>query len=217
VVRTVRAVWQGHLTLTSAPRLDGHPTAGATPTIVPATWTGGWAARSPYLTDSDQWDVIACRTPAREDCWYLGPAGLTQRWAGWYLLVVDRRYAPSPSGPALATVPSNPTPARPSTGATVAYSTPVPVCCTLPAPAEDPVPPPTVKLRARALRSHGRLLVGRVDCTLRCTVALRAGAYTRTFTVEGPASLSIPIRHGRQAVRVRVDGKLVAQRRTKLI
>ncbi|RKQ92254.1 hypothetical protein C8N24_2097 [Solirubrobacter pauli] len=227
VLTTIRSVpWQGPPTAVTLPTLVGEARVGGTVTAVDGTWSGGWGDRPGWrgevLSERTYSWVIACRTPERTGCWSFNPAGpLTQRWAGWYLFAASSRSDGDNLGKPVAVIAFWPFPtiADMRGSATRAYgSTPLRVCCTLPAPAADPDPPaPTATLRTRAIRSGGRLLVGRVDCTLECTVGLAVfgggRALKRTFSTEGPKALTIPRRRGRLLVRVRVDGKLLATRR----
>jgi len=80
--------------------------------------------------------------------------------------------------------------------------------------------PPTVTLRARALRGNGRISVGRVTCAAPCKVAVKVSgggekAYTTTFVANGTKAITAPVRRGKLTVRVHVDGKLLASRTLK--
>lgn len=215
VVTTIRSLpWRGRVTALSAPTLAGDAKVGGTVTAVDGTWGGGWA-EPPQGKDQTRTRVVACRAPDRAYCLELPSGPLAQRWAGWYLIAVAWR-VDGMSAFLAGQVPwPIPEPAYVPTLPTYAYSAPVPVCCTLPAPVADPDPAPVVELRTRAVRANGRLLLGRVDCTLRCRVGLIVSGggrtLTRSFTLEGRAALSIPRRRGRLSVRVKVDGKLQAR------
>jgi hypothetical protein len=79
---------------------------------------------------------------------------------------------------------------------------------------------PSVKLRKRALHAKGRMSLGQVTCAQRCTVQVKVSgggrkAKTTTFTLTGSRALRVATRHGRLAVRVRVDGKLAATGRVR--
>jgi hypothetical protein len=74
---------------------------------------------------------------------------------------------------------------------------------------------PVVTLRTRALRSKGRISVGRVTCEAPCKVAVNVSgggkkAYRTTFVAHGTKAITVPARRGKLTVRVHVDGKLLA-------
>lgn len=221
--RTV--AWQGRIGATVAPGLQGQAAVGQAVTVVPGTWTGGWALGRP-LVQSWTTGVLACREPTGGECWLIGwgtqPATIDARWAGWYLLASERAFSMlALVQPAL---PAPPIPWAPGTGSAHARSAPLgPVAL---GEAKPPIgyvkvgQKPKATIRARALRSKGRLTVGSVTCETRCSVGLKVSgggrkAITRTFSVQGTQKLTIPIRRGKLNVRVTADGKLVSSGRTR--
>jgi hypothetical protein len=227
VISTVRTpVWTGRVAAATPPAIVGELVVGGRYDVQWATWTGGWAP-SEWGPDHSHVSVIACPAPEGGDCWRIDR--LDQRWAGWYLFAAESRHAANTVD--LAGMIDTPYRVgrdwRPDTGGTRAVSAPAgPVCCVAPPPPAPPVvsqpttkAPPRVSIRARALRRHGRLIVGRVSCVSRCAVRLTVSGggrkpIRRVLTAHGAKALTVPVRHGRLRVRVVVDGKLVAAGRT---
>jgi hypothetical protein len=218
--------WGGRLTPTSVPTLAAVPLIGQqVPAITPATWTGGWGDAFGQ-SDITSRRYFVCSRPDGGECWGIDPpTSLDARWAGWYLGETESRYRDVNTG--YVTLQGQiPPPYRipaPTTGtsgltATSAFYGPMQLAPVTPPPVTPPrvstPAAPKVTLRARALRSHGRLNVGRVDCPARCTVTLTVGKLKRTLHVTGLRSLTVPVRHGRLKVRVVVDGKPLASRTT---
>jgi len=229
-VDTVRTdPWKGRVDAVAPPAIAGEAKVGATVGVTPATWNGGWGRRTyrdRTVEDLSGSQVVACRAATGKDCMIFEPGPLSQHWAGWYLFATETRYAKPGCWENCSTVNDGlvplpwPFPAIAPASATFAVSAPVQICCTLPAPAPDVIPAPMASVRAKAVRAKGRLLVGRVDCTVRCSVGLTVSGggrkvYTRTFFLEGPAALSIPVRHGKLSVRVKVDGQELARGHVK--
>jgi hypothetical protein len=223
--------WQGRVTSLAAPALQGEPLIGKTVTVAAGSWSGGWEPDG--RPDAVEHSIFACQAPTGGDCWQLsyGPTVvLDARWNGWYLLAQEARFPeypehtglcpPSTIGRLSGCVPISlrpPLPAHVGThaGQTVRLSAPLGPVVPPKFPATvRPVKAPSASIRARALRSKGQLLVGRVSCETRCTVALkvsgggRRAVYT-TLSVTGAKALTVPVRHGKLRVRVTVDGRLV--------
>jgi len=225
--------WQGRVQATSAPTLQGEAAAGKTVTVAQGAWAGGWGP-VPELATLD--DIYACRNPAGTDCWlieYGSTVALDPRWAGWYLFAQERHYAGSAvchsafGCAAHALLVPAPFRGELRTGATLARSSALgPVTAPPPAAAPPPVvtarkvKAPSASIRARAVRRNGRLVVGRVRCETRCTVRLRVSGgnrrkVDRTFVMTGVKRLTVPVRRGKLAVKVTVDGKPLASGRTR--
>jgi hypothetical protein len=223
---TARTVaWQGRIGATAAPGLQGSAAVGQAVTLVPGTWTGGWALGRPLVHD---WTsaVLACREPTGGECWLIGwgtrPVTIEARWAGWYLIASERAFSAfALSQPGL--------PVPPVQWALGAGSAHARSAALGPVAAEAFAPPigyakvgqqPKATIRSKAVRRNGRLTIGSVTCESRCEVRVKVSgggrkALTRTLSVQGTQKLTIPIRRGKLAVRVSVDGKLVAAKRTR--
>lgn len=233
--------WQGQVASTAPPSITGqlYGTGSAQP--VAGTWTGGWG------DDISSLHLSACLTPAGTGCVPLpqlqgcavpcttvadrtavsigAPAGIPPALAGRYLVATDTRLPREQIGWPL------PTPALWSMGfsydlepvsAVRSISAPVgplanPVTQQIGDTVTPIVPAPAVTLRERALRSKGRISVGRITCAAAaCKVALKVSgggrkAYVATFAAKrGVTAITAPARRGKLTVRVHVDGKLLA-------
>jgi hypothetical protein len=240
--------WQGQVRRTGPlPSLTGALYATGSATAVGTAWTGGWGdevSRFDIVACSDAagTDCVPlpppaacpqpCVTPAsnnRYDSFAGVSVALPVVVAGRHLFVVERREARDTRGldyPAAFSSWQWPMPSFdlwPGASSVVAVSPPVGPLAT-PAPAADdrvsPVPPPTVTLRSKALKTKGRISLGRVVCSkATCDVALRVSGggkrdHLARFTVEkGLTAITVPRRRGKLVVRVRVDGKLLARGR----
>jgi hypothetical protein len=210
--------WNGRATAVTPPAGTGQLRVGSTLQLSKGSWSGGWAGPG---GDFSLLEFVLCREPTGGDCWI--PGELTQRWAGWSAFVVEYRYR---VGTVFAdgAVDPRPTTWRPGGAPTLNAATLLgTVCCVPPVQAPLAVTPapstaPTATIRARAVRSHGRLLVGNVTCALRCAVRLTVSGggrtVVRTLGVQGKASLTVPLRHGKLKVSVLADGKPIASGRT---
>lgn len=229
VITTVRLpVWNGRVEATTAPALQGDAVVGETLRPLPASWSGGWSpGAADGGADHSRPRIVACPRTDGGDCFVIGfgSATLTQRWAGWYVFAVEVRH---PAGTVHGMgIPPLPYPEHHSsmhTRGTVAVSEPAgPVCCAPPAspPARTVTPapvaapkPPNASIRARAYRRQGRLVVGRVTCSVLCDVRLtvRGGGRTvqRSLRVLGTKALTVPPRRGKLRVRMTVNGKLLS-------
>ena len=209
-------VWRGP-PVAAPPTLSGTPIAGETVRVTPGEVSGGWA--SPNVVSTS---IVACTEPAGGVChlYAYGPsAQIGEGLVGWYLFAAQSwqsgnngvSWIPEAAPPTWGPFPS---------GRSAALG---PVCCAPPVAtpeAQSVRPPvaakrPTASVRARALRRNGKLIVGRVRCETRCTVALKVSggnrrALHRTFVATGAKALTVPVRHGKLKVRVVVDGSLVA-------
>lgn len=231
--------WQGRMTAAAPPSVSGNASTTNHVAPLPAAWSGGWGDETskPYL--------VACPTPQGTNCLNLPPAyscavpctatpeqgrfvpsgseaaALPPVLAGHYLFAVeargpqDRRGWPVP-GLVLLTWNLNYRFELPKSDqwAQYAISTPVPIGATAIAP--PVIPAPSVTLRERALRSKGRISVGRVTCAApSCKVAVKVSgggkkAYYTTFVAkQGVTAITAPVRRGKLTVRVHVDGKLL--------
>jgi hypothetical protein len=222
VLRT--SPWLGRATSVTPPTLSGSATVGGTVRGVAGTWSGGWEPEvlSSGVTfgDFSKLTLVACSAPAGGECWVLGQDGakdtpLSERWAGWYLHVAEARHGRD----TVFALPGLTYPHRispfPSRGVE-AHSAPVQIPAAPPAPIAAVVTPkpPTVTLRSRALRTKGRISVGRVTCAVPCRVTVKVSgggkkAYTTTFVATGLKAITAPVRRGKLTVRVTVDGNLV--------
>lgn len=217
VVVTTRTVpWKGTVTATSPPSLSGDARVGGTVTAGDGTWSGGWGDRPGWrpeypIREATYTKVIACRTPEHTECRFLPDGPLAQRWGGWYLFAASTRSDGDYTGRPIAGSAPWPSSSWDAPDLrTRAYSAPVQVCCTLPAP------PVTreVTLRKKALRGDGKISVGRVTCSEPCYVTLRVSGGNRKATVtrltaKGLHALKAPARKGKLLVRVYLDGDLV--------
>jgi hypothetical protein len=209
--------WQGPLTMTQGPSVQGQLTVGAALTAIPGQWVGGWGlpwGRSLY----DR--LVVCRNPDGTDCFTLAAAGqpvtLEARWAGWYAFATTMGYS-GHTNAISAQAPPCPLPCALSAifrSENSVASAPVGPIAAAPAPTPRPLPA-TASIRARALRRDHRLSIARVNCPQRCAVtAIVTGGgkrLKRTLTVTGFKALTIPPRHGKLKVRVEIDGKAVAE------
>lgn len=226
--------WQGPVRRTGLPTLTGdlYATGDAQPQA--GTWTGGWG------NDVSSLSLAACRTPAGTDCFSLpqingcpvpcvtvkeltavagGLAGIPAAFAGRYLFATERRIPGDQRGRPLAvpalwsTNHAFDLPAETTLSSVSAPVGPLGIPSTVVPPA--PTAAPAVTLRAKALRRKGRIHVGRVTCAERCTVTVRVSgggrkAYLTSFSARGSKAITAPARRGKLTVRVRVDGKLLA-------
>ena len=208
--------WQGRVASLAPPTLQGEAGVGKTVTVAPGTWAGGWGPRGASHS------IFACSEPTGGECWlisYSGTAVAAARWAGWYLFAQEKTALGDARCNFLTSCPVSvlaapPFRASPQTGATFAVSAPLGPIAAVPVVAPRVPQAPTASIRARALRSKGRLLVGRVSCEVRCSVQLKvSGGHRRAFyttqNLTGAKALTAPVRHGKLQVRVIVDGKLV--------
>ncbi len=210
IVKTERTPpWLGNPTLVRPPSVTGRLIEGAVVSGDAGVWAGGWSER---WQGSAAYSLAACRRPTAVDCVEFSPfyrmAKLEPRWTGWYVFATSTVF----SGHHGATVvtdyayPSYPNPrARLDISGNQAISA-----------AFGPIQsqPPTASIRAKALRTKGRLSVGRVNCPRRCTVRLtvKGGGKTirRSLTVTGTKALRIPVRRGRLTVTVSIGAKQIA-------
>jgi hypothetical protein len=224
--------WQGDVSSITTPTLQGDAAVGKTVTAAPGAWVGGWPPPATSVISS-QPQTLACTEPTGGECWWIatGTVVLEPRWVGWYLFAReivwpgDARCSFVPCPVSVIAKPVLPARADLAPGPLVGLSAPL-------GPIAGPQPPwvlqgcvclsppaPKASIRARALRSKGRLHVGRVSCAARCSVQLkvsggkRRAVYLR-FTMTGAEALTVPVRHGKLNVRVRVNGKLVTSRPT---
>lgn len=229
-------VWQGAVGPESPPAVAGDAVEGAVVQPVAGDWSGGWA------DDLSALSLHLCRTQDGEECRALplagatgavpvsgaGPASLVAGSAGGYLFAADvrvagdRRAVPAPL-PYRPNMPLD----LPLPGARTVISLPLgPV-----APAGGTPPPaltgrrapaakPSLKLRKRAYRRRGRVVLGTVTCPVRCRVQLRVGNVRRDFRMRGTRRLEIVrgkrVRAGRPKVTVRIDGARVASARVRV-
>jgi hypothetical protein len=222
--------WQGRLTWTVSPTLQGEAAVGRTVTAAPGTSGGGWGQdwQSPAFSNAPRDRIYACREPTGGDCWLIAygtSVALEPRWAGWYLFAEQNGPTSIPwcvsilgcaVSVALAAPPVH---IGPQPGQTAALSAPFGPVAAAPVPAPRETKAPAASIRTRAVRRNGRLLVGRVSCETRRSVQLKVSgggrrAVQRTLSVTGVKSLTIPVRRGKLKVRVVVDGKLLASGRT---
>jgi hypothetical protein len=181
--------WRGRLRALSPPRLVGSIRVGGRVRSEPARWTGGWSG------DYDALDIEACRTPDGTGCETLDAPTVYDHprepartripawYAGWYVQALDQRIPADTVFP----LQSFGIPPPITRDGTVSASPPVRV-------PGRPFPVPRVTLRKRAVRRHGRLLVGRVACA-RCTVhvsVLARRGYGFSIHVVGSAALTLP-------------------------
>jgi hypothetical protein len=228
--------WQGQVRSVSAPTVSGRLFATGDALAHAGAWTGGWGDDMSWLS------LYACGTAAGAECLplpqiagcpvpcetvkpqtsvsYGGLAGIPAAFAGRYLFATETRIPRDQRGRPIA-VPALWSPDWPSdlppAGGLVSVSGPVGPLG-LPSKVVEPVSAPTVTLRTRALRSKGRLSIGRITCVQRCKVSLKVSggrrkAKTSTFTVTGTRALRIAPRRGKLTVRVHVDGKLLTRGR----
>ena len=222
VVLTDRTVpWLGNAALSVAPSVVGDPMLGSTVKAVSGQWSGAW---SPPWQEVYT-ELFACRTPVATDCAFLAErdyvkpfVGITlqERWVGWYLFARSQFW----SGKTNAIGGTVPTPygwPYPTLGGgpLVAISAPVGPIGPLPQQPVLAAKPATASIRARALRSKGRLSIARVTCPVSCRATLTVYGRGRktlksTFSVAGTKALTILPRHGRMTVTVSVDGKPLA-------
>jgi hypothetical protein len=228
-VRTTRRTpaWTGRPT-SVAPASLSNVVLGLRPRITPGTWSGGWSP-SPDVFLAHP--VFVCRDVGGTDCLGLeqGRAGvepLLQRWAGWYLFVDEVFVSPiwDPTAPVNVIAPVHRIPRLRALTPTLSRSAPVPICCVPPEPAaSNPLvrrTSPTASVRARAQRGRdGRLHVARVHCAVSCAVRLTVSGGGRTvvrlLTVRGERSLAVRGRRGTFRVRVVVDGRTLADGRSR--
>jgi hypothetical protein len=230
--------WSGQIQSAGVPALNGEPKVGARVHVVPTSWTGGWAA-APFTEGAPRsgYAIAACSDETGTQCFLIAEQQvaldgiqLEPRWVGWRLLVGEWRQAGGNPVPAIGWAPpvpmtlerlqgGQPAPYGTATGTRArlsAMSAPVAGNPGAAAPAD-----PTVKLRARALRAKGRMTVGRMTCALSCKVAVKVSgggrkARTTTFLARsGSTAITVPARRGKLTVRVRVDGKLLANGKVK--
>jgi hypothetical protein len=210
VVATQRSTaWQGRVTLTQAPSLQGEAVVGGTVSLTPATWSGGWAA--PWQSGTFEL-IAACANANGTGCTVISygsrPVKLDVAWAGSYLFAYSTRS--SATTLPLAQLAAPPFKATLTLGATQVLSA-----------ALGPVlAAPSASIRAHALRRNGRLSVARVTCPVRCKVSLTVSsagrkALHRSLTVTGMKALTIPRRHGKLTVRVVIDGQAVASGKSR--
>jgi len=233
--------WQGRVQSTAPPTIAGQLVVTGSAQPVAGTWTGGWGDEISGL------DLAACFNADGTNCFSVpqaqgcpapcetvspgtavssgGLGGLPRVLSGRYLLATETRLPLDRRG--------WPVPIPAPWGMSQAFDLPAPSTLhvrstpagRLPVPERSGVtgrPPgdPTVKLRARALRRAGRLLLGRVTCPATCRVAIRVSgggrrSSTRSWTGSGVMAITAPVRRGRLSVRVRVDGKLLTSARVR--
>jgi hypothetical protein len=210
VVTTIRTpAWRGVPAVVRAPTLIGKPIVGHRVRMTLGTWTGGWDAGWPGGWRNDASNaVVVCRTKAGAGCVLLARSydpkpPLDAGYAGRYLFALSRIYFWNGWVSAQLAPPYPIGDLKPSPVTTI--SAPLGPIVT---------PAPSASIRARALRGHGRMSVGRVTCRVRCAVRLTVsgGGKTvrRTLTVTGTRALTIAPRRGRLHVKVVVDGKTLA-------
>jgi hypothetical protein len=229
--------WKGRVTNTAPPTISGSVAVGGEVAPVGGTWSGGWA------NDRSTLSLVACMTPQGNACIGVpaadqcrpcvenpmraqssgeGPAAIPPALGGRYLLATESRWSVDVRGRGIPGIAASPLWAmqtafnlRPASSRR-AVSAPVgPIVVRVPAVNQPPVAP-TVTLRARALRSKGKLRVGRITCATSCTVSVKVSgggkkASTTTFVAKpGVTAITTAVRRGKLTVRVHVDGKLLA-------
>ena len=212
--------WLGHVAPAGVPAITGNLVAGGTAQVVGTTWNGGWGPGVNGRPGRELYQIFACPGPGTGQCWQLAYSDsvvIDPQFAGYYLIAAEARGAarlfPSAT-PTFPPVPHMTAVFAPGNGVLSAPTGPIAAPAVKQPPVLTAPVAPTASIRARALRSHGRLLVGRVNCPARCTVKLTVGKVHRTLSVVGVKALTVPVRHGKLKVSVVVDGKMLAARTT---
>lgn len=229
-------VWQGAIGPQSPPAVDGSAIEGGVVQPVAGEWSGGWADDTSALV------LVICRSREGEDCGYLpaagagapvpvsgdGPALIPAGSAGGHLFAVEWRVARDAlTQPAPLLYAPDQRFTLPLPGARTVVSLPLgpvaPVGGTPPPSQTETTAPavkPSVKLRAKAYRRKGRVVVGTVTCRVRCKVRLTVGKVRRDFSVRGTKRLEVVrgkrVKPGRLKVTVRVDGIPLKTARVRL-
>lgn len=199
-------VWQGTVVDQGPPAPTGSMVVGTAVGLQAGSWTGGFTG---LTTES----LYLCAGADGTGCVDFGVGETLKPEHVGHYLIAERQHAgavrwvpsPFPLGPA-----------RPLTRSpAVGPVTPVPSVVPEILQAE---PTRSATLRTRAHRAGGRLSVGRVSCTPSCHVTVKVSgggrkAYTTTFVADGTKAIKVPVRRGKLTVRVRLDGKLLANGR----
>ena len=228
--------WRGRLVVQTPPSLEGDLRVGGFVRPLAGAWSGGWGREADWL------QLQACTTPEGARCKVIvdeikfgscQPGGgrlLPARYKGYWLRGADRRIdrrqpftlegyswpegvGPNQGAPGVAVA----TVGRVGPGAAPATD------C-----GADSFTPPQATIRATITRVAGRRMVTTtVRCPAACRVELRARQGSREVTVtrdlsKGSTDVALPLaaarrlRPGRIGVRVRVNGRVLAERAATL-